>query len=60
MDMSITSMAVSAASIDTSSSIGLAMVRKSLEAMAIEGDGMKQLMESSVNPDIGQNIDYMV
>lgn len=60
MDMSITSMAISAASIDTGSSIGLAMVRKSLEAMAAEGNGMKQLMEASVNPDIGQNIDYMV
>lgn len=60
MDMSISSMAIGASSINTSSSVGLAMVRKSLEAMDAEGDGMRKMMEASVNPDIGQNIDYTV
>lgn len=60
MDMSITALAVNAASIDTQSTIGLAMVKKSLEAMSIEGAGMRELLESSVTPYLGQNIDYSV
>lgn len=60
MDMSISSMAIGASSINTSSTVGLAMVKKSLEAMDNEGDGMRKMMEASVNPNIGQNIDYTV
>ncbi len=60
MDMSISSLAIGASSINTNSTVGLAMVKKSLEAMDTEGDAMRKMMEASVNPDIGQNIDYTV
>ncbi len=60
MDMSISSMAIDASSIDTSSTVGLMMVKKALETMDTEGDGMRKLMEASVYPDIGQNIDYTI
>lgn len=60
MDMSISSLAIGASSIDTNSTVGLAMVKKSLEAIDTEGDAMRKMMEASVNPDIGQNIDYTV
>jgi hypothetical protein len=60
MDMSISSLAVNAASIDSGSTIGLAMVKKSLEFMDMEGDNMRQMLEASVTPQLGQNIDYLV
>lgn len=58
--MSISSLAVNAASIDSGSTIGLAMVKKSLEFMDMEGDNMRQMLEASVTPQLGQNIDYLV
>lgn len=60
MDMSISSLAIGASSIDTDSSIGLIMVKKSLEAMDGTGENIRKLLEASVNPDVGQNIDYSV
>lgn len=60
MDMSISSLAINANSINTGSTVGLAMVKKSLEAMDTEGEGVRQMLEASVNPSVGQNIDYTV
>lgn len=60
MDMSISTLAVNVSSIDTSSAVGLAMVKKSLEAMDMQGENMKQIMEASVTPYLGQNVDISV
>ncbi len=60
MDMSISTLAVNASSIDTSSAVGLAMVKKSLEAMDMQGENMKQIMEASVTPYLGQNVDISI
>lgn len=60
MDMSISSLAIGANSINTQSTVGLAMVKKSLEAMDTEGEGFRRMLEASVNPDVGSNIDYSV
>lgn len=60
MDFSISTMAIDAAAIDTSSAIGLIMMKKSLDAMVTEGSSMQKMLEASVTPHLGQNIDYSV
>ncbi len=40
--------------------IGIALLDKSLENLETMGDGMKHMMELSVNPDLGANIDISV
>lgn len=60
MDISLSSLSIGAASIDTSSTVGLAMVKKSLESIEQSGDSITKMMEASVTPHIGQNIDYSV
>ena len=40
--------------------VGVAMLSKSLDTVEDMGDGMVKIMESSVTPYLGQNIDYYV
>lgn len=40
--------------------IGTAVLDMSLEHLDSMGDGMKRMMELSVNPDLGANIDISV
>ena len=40
--------------------IGAAVLDKSLEAIEEQGQGIIKMMEASVNPDLGQNIDIKV
>ena len=47
-------------SIQTSNDIGIAVLAKNLDVMNTEGDALTKMMELSVNPGIGQNIDYLV
>lgn len=58
--MTLSALSVNASSIDTSSTIGLAMVKKSLESIEANGDSLTKMMEASVTPYLGQNIDYTV
>lgn len=59
MDVTLSTLSIGASSIDTSNAIGLAMVAKSLEAIEQNGDALTKLMlESSVTPHLGQNIDF--
>lgn len=60
MDISLSALSIGASSIDTSNAVGLAMVKKSLEGMEQNGDSLKKMLELSVNPQLGQNIDYSV
>ncbi|MGN0513994.1 MAG: YjfB family protein [Lachnospiraceae bacterium] len=60
MDISLSALSVNASSIDTSNTIGLAMVKKSLESIEQNGDSLTKMMEASVTPYLGQNIDYSV
>lgn len=60
MDMTLSALSVNASSIDTNSTIGLAMVKKSLESIEANGDSLTKMMEASVTPYLGQNIDYTV
>lgn len=40
--------------------VGVAVLDRSLELMEDMGEGMMKIMESSVNPNLGQNIDLYV
>lgn len=60
MDMTLSTLSINTSSIDTSSSVGIAMVKKSLESIETNGDNLTKMMEASVTPYLGQNIDYTV
>ena len=58
MDIAALSMAMSTQSVTTD--VGVAVLGKSLDTMEQLGDGLQKVMESSVTPYLGQNIDYSV
>ncbi len=58
MDIAALSTSMSLANIQTE--FGIAMLDKSLENMEVMGDGMKKILETSVNPHLGGNIDVSV
>ena len=58
MDIAALSTAMSLTNIQTD--FGIAMLDKSLENMEAMGDGMKKILETSVNPYLGGNIDVSV
>lgn len=60
MDMTLSALSIGASSIDTSNTLGLVMVKKSLESIEENGDSLTKMMEASVTPYLGQNIDYTV
>ncbi len=55
--MDISALSISLSSISTSNDIGVAVLAKSLDVMDAEGDSLKKMMELSVNPSVGGNID---
>lgn len=58
MDIAALSTAMSMADVQTQ--FGMAMLDKSLENMETMGEGMQKILETSVNPHIGGNIDVSV
>lgn len=58
MDIASLSTAMSTQSI--LNDVSVAMLSKSLDTVEDMGNGMIKMMESSVNPYLGQNIDYYV
>lgn len=58
--MDIPALSIALNSIQTSNDIGIAVLAKDLDVMNTEGDALTKMMELSVNPGIGQNIDYLV
>ena len=58
--MDIPALSIALNSIQTSTDIGIAVLAKNLDVMNTEGDALTKMMELSVNPGIGQNIDYLV
>ncbi|CDD55902.1 putative uncharacterized protein [Bacteroides pectinophilus CAG:437] len=58
--MGIPALSIALNSIQTSNDIGIAVLAKNLDVMNTEGDALTKMMELSVNPGIGQNIDYLV
>ncbi len=60
MDVSIASLSTLANRIQLTNDIGVAVLDMSLDSIDTLGEGMKQMMELSVNPDLGSNIDISV
>ena len=58
--MDIPALSIALNSIQTSNDIGIAVLAKNLDVMNTEGDALTKMMELSVKPGIGQNIDYLV
>ena len=58
--MDIPALSIALNSIQTSNDIGIAVLAKNLDGMNTEGEALTKMMELSVNPGIGQNIDYLV
>lgn len=48
------------ANANTSSAVGMAMLNKALKADEESGEALTRMMEQSVNPLVGQNIDVRV
>jgi hypothetical protein len=58
--MDIAALSIAMNEINTSSDVGVAMLSKSLDVMEDQGEGMKKMMEASVYPYLGQNVDYSI
>lgn len=58
--MDIAELSMSLNAIEVQSKAGMAVLDKSLENMEVMGDGMRKLLETSVTPNLGQNIDISV
>ena len=58
--MDIASLSTAMSTQNILNDVGVAMPSKSLDTVEDMGDGMVKIMESSVTPYLGQNIDYYV
>lgn len=58
--MDITSLSAAMSTSNVNTDIGVAVLGKNLDTLKQAGDGMLKMMESSVTPNLGQNIDYSV
>lgn len=56
MNIASLSMAMSTSTLNTD--VGVAVLGKNLDTLKQAGDGMLKMIESSVTPNLGQNIDY--
>ena len=55
--MDVALLSTSMAQMNTQTSIGYAMLGKSLDTVETTGESMAKMLEQSVNPAIGGNID---
>ncbi len=58
MDIAGLSMDLSSARI--TSDVQVAVLKKSLDTLESSGDGLTKMMEASVTPNLGQNIDVRI
>ena len=58
--MDIASLSTAMSTQNILNDVSVAMLSKSLDPVEDMGDGMVKIMESSVTPYLGQNIDYYV
>ncbi len=60
MDMSLISLSSVASQAAITNDIGVAVLDMAMEDIDTLGDGMRKMMELSVNPGLGANIDISV
>lgn len=58
--MDIASLSTAMSTQNILNDVSVAMLSKSLDSVEDMGNGMVKIMESSVTPYLGQNIDYYV
>lgn len=58
--MDIPSLSVAYSAAKTSDMIGTAILKKALDSVEENGESMIKMMEQSVQPNLGQNIDLRV
>lgn len=58
MDIAALSTSMSMANLQTE--LGAALMSEAMELAEVTSDGIQKLMESSVYPELGQNIDILV
>ena len=58
--MDIASLSTAMSTQNILNDVSIVMLSKSLDTVEDMGDGMVKIMESSVTPYLGQNIDYYV
>ena len=58
--MDIASLSTAMSTQNILNDVSVAMLSKSLDTVEDMGEGMVKIMESSVTPYLGQNIDYYV
>lgn len=58
--MDIASLSMDLGLLNVQSQVSMAVLDNSLENMEVVGDGMRKILESSVTPNLGQNIDISI
>lgn len=58
--MNISSLSIPMSSQTVTNDIEVLMMKKSLDTLETAGAGIQKMMEASVTPYIGQNIDYRI
>ena len=58
--MNIGSISTNISTSDIKNDVQVAMLKKSLDTIETSGNDMIKMMESSVTPEVGQNIDIRV
>lgn len=58
--MDIAAISISLNSASLCNQIGAAVLSKSLDNLEVMGEGMRKIMEASVQPHLGQNVDYSI
>lgn len=60
MEMSIAALSTGMSMAELGTDIGVAVLNNSMDMVETLGDGMVKMMEASVTPHLGQNIDVCV
>ena len=60
VDMDIAGLPIVQSTYNLETDVQIALLSKNLDTIETLGDGLQKMMESSVTPYLGQNIDYFV
>ena len=58
--MDIAGLSTNLSTIDVVNDVQVAVLRQSLDTLETSGDSLTKMMEASVNPELGQNIDIRI
>lgn len=58
--MDIAGLSTNLSTINVVNDVQVAVLRQSLDTLETSGDSLTKMMEASVNPELGQNIDISI